>query len=223
MSPKSGGGHAAHDTTVRKGTRQHTPAAVKKQKAQAEKTAERHRHYKAKARRTHLKKHRDPIAYGHEHVPVSPILSLTFTEIDRLKIVAFTAISGDRREGVAEKFGHSSQAYLFAHQNDPGFNPANPPGTSPHEYRNGGPSPVQPSFVGTPAYPRMAAGAELSPHQLGIDLASNAQASAFCHEVEKVGLHFFQPYDTASELHHIQCRMTAETLIEWLVKHGVIR
>lgn len=212
-----------HDTHRHRGTRQHGARARAKQTNQHLRAAQRRRKYKATKRRHHLKTHYDPVAYGREHNPVSPILALTLTEVDRLDIVAFTVISGDRRAGVAERFGHSSQAYLWLHQNDPGFNPANPPGTSTHEYRNGGTSKLAPGFVGGPAYPKVPTGKLLPPHELGLDLASNDQASAFCHETAKVGLHFFQPYPTGSELHHINCRMEASALIDWLVHRKVIR
>lgn len=212
-----------HDTTRRVGTRQHSRKAHAQQTNQHLRAAARRRKYKAAKRREHLRTHYDPIAYGAEHIPVSPILSLTLREVDKLRIVSFTAISGDRRAGVAERFGHSSQTYLWLHQNDPGFNPANPPLTSTHEYRNGGTSKLAPGFVGGAAYPHVPVGAHLRPHQLGIDLASNAQASEFCSAVAKVGLHFFQPYPTGSELHHIGCRMEMHALIDWLVDRKVIR
>ncbi len=210
------------DTTRKKGTKRDTPEARDLQKKQARAAVNAKRVLKSAKRREHLTTHRDPVAYGREHVPVSPILLLTFERVDELKLLDFTVISGDRRAGVAEKFGHDSQTYLWEHQNDPGFNPANPPGTSPHEYKNGGPSKLMPGFVGGPAYPRMKVGAELDPHELGIDMGSNAEASAFCAAVESHGLHFFQPYDTGSELHHVQCRMKAEALITWLVHQHVI-
>lgn len=212
-----------HDTTRRPGTRHHTARAHAQQTNQHLRAAQRRHKYKARKRRDHLRKHYDPIAYGAEHIPVSPILSLTLTEVDKLKVVSFTAISGDRRAGVAERFGHSSQTYLWLHQNDPGFNPANPPLTSTHEYRNGGTSKLAPGFVGGPAYPGVPIGKLLAPHELGIDLASNEQATAFCNALERVGLHFFQPYPTGSELHHVNCRMTVNALIDWLIEHKVIR
>lgn len=205
------------------GTRQHTTTAHAQQAKQHALAPARRRRYKAKRRRHHLKTHYDPIAYGREHVPVSPILSLTLTQVDKLEVVQFTVISGDRRAGVAERFGHSSQAYLFDHQNDPGFNPANPPLTSTHEYRNGGENPRYPGYVGGAAYPKVPVGKHLAPHELGLDLGSNDEATAFCRAVERVGLHFFQPYPTGSELHHVNCRMTADELIRWLIKHKVIR
>jgi hypothetical protein len=205
------------------GTRQHTIAAHSRQRSQAARAAARRRHYRAQRRRKHLRTHYDPIAYGRERVPVSPILSLTLDKVDKLEIVQFTVISGDRRAGVAERFGHSSQEYLFLHQSEPGFNPANPPLTSTHEYRNGGENPRYPGYVGTPAFPRLKLGELLPPQLLGLDMASNGQAGVFCKETAKAGLHFFQPYQSGSELHHVCCRMTMNELIEWLHKHRVIR
>jgi hypothetical protein len=212
-----------HDTTRRPGTRHHTARARAQQTNQHLRAASRRRKYKARKRRHHLKTHYDPIAYGGQHIPVSPILSLTLRHVDKLHIVSFTAISGDRRAGVAERFGHSSQLYLWLHQHDPGFNPANPPGTSTPEYRNGGTSKLSPGYVGGPAYPKVSTGKLLAPHELGIDLASNEEATNFCHAVERVGLHFFQPYPTGSELHHVNCRMTVDALVGWLVNRNVIR
>lgn len=212
-----------HDTTRRVGTRQHSRKAHAQQTNQHLRAAQRRRKYKAAKRRDHLRTHYDPIAYGAERIPVSPILALTLHEVDKLHIVSFTAISGDRRAGVAERFGHSSQTYLWLHQHDPGFNPANPPLTSTHEYRNGGTSKLAPGYVGGPAYPKVPTGKLLSPHQLGIDLASNEQATAFCHATAEVGLHFFQPYPTGSELHHVNNRMEMHDLVDWLVDRKVIR
>lgn len=204
-------------------TRQRTPKARAQQQRQAAVAVIKRRRYRAQKRRQHLRRHFDPIAYGREHVPVSPVLNLTLREVDKLQVVQFTVISGDRRAGVAERFGHSSQEYLFEHQNDPGFNPANPPLTSTHEYRNGGENPRYPGYVGTPAFPNMPIGAHLAPQQLGLDLASNDEASEFCRELAKVGLVFFQPYQSGSELHHVCCRMQMKDLIEWLVRRRVIR
>lgn len=204
-------------------TRQHTRKAHGKQRRQHAAATVKARRAKAHKRRRHLATHYDPISYGTERVPVSPILKLTLDKVDKLDVVQFTVISGDRRAGVAERFGHSSQEYLFLHQNDPGFNPANPPLTSTHEYRNGGQNPRYPGYVGGAAFPRLPVGKLLGPQQLGLDLASNDQATVFCREVAKVGLEFFQPYPTGSELHHICCRMGAEELVQWLVHHRVIR
>lgn len=206
-------------------TRRHDEESRARQEKQRKIAERRHREeaqVSAHHRRRHLRTSYDAISYGHEHVPVSPILDLTLTELDRLHVVEFTVISGDRRAGVAERFGHDSQLYLFEHQNDPGFNPANPPLTSSHEYRNGGENRSYPGYVGGPAFPRIATGEKLKPQQLGLDLASNEQASEFCHAVDKVGLEFFQPYDSGSELHHICCRMPMADLIDWLVHHHVI-
>lgn len=171
----------------------------------------------ARKRRKHLRTSYDAVSYGSQTIPVSPILRLVLTECDKLGI-PFVAISGDRRAGVAERFGHSSQAALYQGfiEGRPGFLPANPPGQSSHEYRNGG-------AQGGPAFPRIARGAKLRPHQLGLDLASNAEATNFCNEAARHGLHFFQPYPTGTELHHICCRMGAKDLIRWLVKRGVIK
>jgi hypothetical protein len=204
-----------------RGTRKTDPASRHKQKRQAE--AAHARRARARRRRDHLRTSYDPIAYGHEHVPISPVLDLTLTHLDKLQVVEFTVISGDRRAGVAEKFGHDSQLYLFEHQNDPGFNPANPPLTSSHEYKNGGSNPRFPGYVGGPAFPRIKLGAKLKPQQLGIDLGSNEEASRFCSEVKHVDLEFFQPYNTGSELHHVCCRMGMDELIKWLEHHHVIR
>lgn len=56
--------------------------------------------------------------------------------------------------------GPSSQQYLFDHRNEPGFNPANPPGSSWHEYGTGltgGEWALAVDFAGPP-YPHGAPG-----------------------------------------------------------------
>lgn len=172
---------------------------------------------KARRRRKHLRTSYDAVSF--DGSPVSPVLALVLGQLRSKYGLDFGVISGDRRDGIAQKFGKSSQAQCYyGHLNgDPAYPyPANPPNSSTHEYVNGGNG-------GTPAFPRMAVGARLAPHQLGLDLRSNDEASAFCREAGRRGVRFFQPYPSGTELHHVCCRMKMRHLIQWLVREGVIR
>lgn len=170
---------------------------------------------KAKKRRDHIRHAYDPHAF--DTCPVPPSIYLILGDC-RDEGISFGVISADRRAGVAERFGHSSQAALYNHwrNGDPGYLPANPPGSSTHEYFNGGNG-------GTPAFPRLAVGLHLPPNLLGLDLRSNAEATAFCRAADEIGWHFFQPYPTTSEAHHVCLRMPMEKTVRHLVKRGVIR
>lgn len=103
--------------------------------------------------------------------------------------------SGNRQEGVAEKFGKMSQAALyrcwqtFASTGScpcSSCNPANPPGRSTHELRDDG-------IYGGPA------GRELEPWQLGVDATEADQLRAIAQEL---GFDLRRPYADAREQHH---------------------
>lgn len=99
--------------------------------------------------------------------------------------------SSDRRKGVAERYGHQSQAALYAGwaARRPGFNPANPPGRSSHELRSDG----NPIF-GKPV------GAVLSWYELGVDADEAEQLRQVLREM---GVDARRPYQTVSEAHHL--------------------
>jgi hypothetical protein len=164
--------------------------------------------------RDHLRHSYDPM--GFDGSPVSPVVFVVLTAA-RKRGVSFGVISGDRRDGVAQRFGHSSQDELYIHfiHGDPGYLPANPSNSSTHEYVNGGNG-------GTPAFPsvQFPVGGHLPPWALGLDLRSNAEATAFCAAVKaKLGIEFWQPYPTTSEAHHVDMRHDP---MPRLVKLGIV-
>lgn len=104
-------------------------------------------------------------------------------------------VSGDRREGVAEKYGKSSQAKLYrCYQNCtgdcPSCNPANPPGRSTHELRSDG-----------VAYPGPV-GRRLGWSQLGLDVSYAVELLSVLSEL---GYDFKRPYSDPREAHHLNC------------------
>jgi len=105
--------------------------------------------------------------------------------------IHFTLSSGDRRQGVAERFGHQSQAALYDcyRRGVPGCNPANPPGYSSHELHSDG----------NPVYgPR---GARIPWFKLGLDVNPNEALVAF---LSSHGYRVVHPYGSESnERHHI--------------------
>jgi hypothetical protein len=153
----------------------------------------------AKAHRQHLRRSKKP--KGFDGCPVSPIVHAVLSDCREHLDFKFQIISADRRDGVAQKFGHSSQLQLWnLFQHGKGL-PANPPLTSTHEYKNGGTSKYG---TGTPAYhTEFKVGATLPPWALGLDFASNDQATEFIGHAKDLGYHFFQPYNSGSELHHL--------------------
>lgn len=106
----------------------------------------------------------------------------------------FTITSADRRRGVAERYGHSSQYALYqAFLAGRGY-PANPPGRSSHELRSDG----------NPVY-RVPAGHSLAPYMLGIDAiddGSSNDCSRLLWHLQRVGFHVARPYHTGAEAHH---------------------
>jgi hypothetical protein len=89
------------------------------------------------------------------------------------------------------RFGKHTQAYLYEHQNEPGFNPANPPGFSTHELFNDG-----------MVYPRLRRGAKLEYWQLGIDVDDQDVEDAIAAAAH-YGWHLRRPYSSGSEQHHL--------------------
>lgn len=104
--------------------------------------------------------------------------------------VRFLLLSADRRLGVAERFGHSSQAKLYAcwMARKPGCNPANPPGRSTHELRSDG-----------VAY-RGPVGRRLAYWQMGLDIDPSSDLYVW---LNSHGYHVRRPYAAKSEYHHL--------------------
>lgn len=98
--------------------------------------------------------------------------------------------SSDRRLGVAERFGKSSQAALYRawQRREPGANPANPPGFSSHELRSDG----------TALFGKR--GRKLNWYELGLDASDSARLVA---ELRHLGVDARHPYTSPSEAHHV--------------------
>lgn len=107
--------------------------------------------------------------------------------------VRFRLLSADRRKGIPERYGHLSQAALYAGwlAHRAGFNPANPAGRSTHELRSDG-----------VAY-RGPVGRPLSWWQEGLDLDGS---EALREWAVKHGYSLFRPYPSGSEYHHLNFR-----------------
>lgn len=109
-----------------------------------------------------------------------------------------TVNSADRRDSVVRRFNkryHTdvhSQKFLFEHQDEPGFFPANPPGTSSHERRADGNV-----FYGK-------RGSLIPRYKLGIDAVQRPGGDA--HDVvawlNRRGYKATRPYFSSAERHH---------------------
>lgn len=98
--------------------------------------------------------------------------------------------SSDRRKGVAETYGHQSQAALYAGfvAGRPGFLPANPPGFSSHELRSDG----------TALFGER--GRVLPWFQLGLDVSDDG---TLVRVLADLGVRATHPYNSAAEAHHV--------------------
>lgn len=121
-------------------------------------------------------------------VKLIPVL----TEIKRVSGCTYQSIA--RMEAVADllaKCGKHTQQYLYDHQNQPGFNPANPPGFSTHELHSDGVAYRIPRGLRLPFY-----------WMIGIDIDD-----ADVDEARRVALNhgwlLVQPYPSGSEHHHV--------------------
>jgi hypothetical protein len=157
-----------------------------------------------RARKARHKMRHSKTPVGFDGVPVSPIVHHVLQDVREHSRRHFTLISADRRNLPAvRKFGHAIQADLWKAwvNHEPGANPANPPGTSTHEYRNGG---TNQGVTGSIAYHTLFAfGATLPPWGLGLDFASPADAEVFIEEAKRHGYPAFLPYPGTSEAHHV--------------------
>jgi len=140
-------------------------------------------------------------------VPMFRVLALALDHAQE-KGAAFQIASADRRDAVLAKFNKRygtnlhGQAYLVAHQNDPGFFPANPPNQTSHCLFSDG----------SPAYRVrgrvLPARARLPRYFLGIDAtdegpgAKTNDCSMLIGHLERLGYQVTRPYHTGSEAHH---------------------
>lgn len=118
----------------------------------------------------------------------------------------FAVFSADRRDNVLRRFNAAhgtnlhGQKYLYDHQHERGFYPANPPGKTSHCLRSDG----------NPAYRVdhrvIPPGGALPKYMLGIDVVDHGSAndcSRLVGILEHLGYHVTRPYHTGSEAHHM--------------------
>jgi len=118
----------------------------------------------------------------------------------------FTVTSGDRRPSTISAFNkkyHTNlhdQAYLYRHQHDPGFFPANPPDRGTHVLKGDG-------VVGY-------LHEDLPKYKLGIDVVSKGyynNAAPLVMWLNQHGYSVYRPYPSGSEAHHIVFRKSPAT------------
>jgi hypothetical protein len=114
----------------------------------------------------------------------------------------FVVTSADRREGVAEAYGKSSQAALYRlYLAGKGY-PANPPGRSSHELRSDG-NVVYLTPAGDPISRRM----------LGIDAVDDGcenSCDQLIQTLNALGIRAVKPYASGAEAHHFIIRNVFE-------------
>jgi lysozyme len=142
-----------------------------------------------------------------DNVPIFRALALALDQA-REAGAKFSVLSADRRDTTLARFNgqHGThlhgQQYLYDHQHDPGFYPANRPGTTSHcLFADGNPA----YRVGTKVLP---AGAKLPRYFLGIDACDTGpgckpnDCSSLIGTLERLGYHVTRPYHSGSEAHH---------------------
>lgn len=137
----------------------------------------------------------------------------------------FAVLSADRRDSVLARFNRlhgthlHGQQYLYDHQHDPGFFPANRPGTTSHCLCADG----NPAYrVGSRLIP---AGGRLPRWFLGIDAVDTGagakanDCSMLVGHLERLGYHVTRPYHSGAEAHHFS--FTSDPVVV-LQAHGRI-
>jgi lysozyme len=144
---------------------------------------------------------------AYQNVPIFRALALALDHAAE-DGARFTLLSADRRDAVLAKFNRlhgttlHGQQYLYDHQHDPGFFPANRPGTTSHCLCSDG----NPAYrVGARLIP---VGGKLPRWFLGIDAvdagpgAKANDCSMLVGRLERLGYHVTRPYHSGSEAHH---------------------
>lgn len=105
-----------------------------------------------------------------------------------------------------------AQQYLYDHQNEPGFNPANSPSTTSHCYFADG-NPHYASSAGR-VY---ASGARIPWFMVGTDLddyGKNEYVVHFLATAHGLGYPYVQPYASGSERHHVVLTKSPISVLE---------
>lgn len=121
------------------------------------------------------------------NVAPEEIIPLLATIQDETGLQYQSIFRGKEARGLLAKLGKHDQEFLFEHQNEPGFNPANPPGRSTHELRSDGVA-----YAGPP-------GRRLKWWQVGIDTDN---PEAFIRAANRHGWHAHITYPSNPREHH---------------------
>jgi GH24 family phage-related lysozyme (muramidase) len=161
---------------------------------------------------------------AYQNVPIFRALALALDHAAE-DGARFALLSADRRDPVLAKFNRAhgtslhGQQYLYDHQHDPGFFPANRPGTTSHCLCSDG----NPAYrVGTRLIP---AGGRLPRWFLGIDAVDSGpgakanDCSTLVGHLERLGYHVTRPYHSGAEAHHFS--FTSDPVVV-LQAHGRI-
>jgi hypothetical protein len=112
----------------------------------------------------------------------------------------FQLVSADRRDAVLARFNREhgtnlhGQQYLYDHQHEPGFYPANPPDETSHCLFSDG----------SPVY-RTPARGQIPAYMLGIDAVDRGKLNDCSHLVmvlNELGIPAVRPYPGTGEAHH---------------------
>jgi lysozyme len=144
---------------------------------------------------------------GFDDVPMFRALALALDHA-REAGAKFTVLSADRRDATLARFNRKhgthlhGQQYLYDHQGQPGFYPANRPGTTSHCLFADGNAAYR---VGSKILP---SGARMPRYFLGIDACDTGprckpnDCSSLIGTLERLGYHVTRPYHSGSEAHH---------------------
>jgi lysozyme len=144
---------------------------------------------------------------AYQRVPMFRALALALDHAAEMG-ARFSVFSADRRDTVLTRFNKQfgttlhGQQFLFDHQHQPGFFPANPPGHTSHCLCSDGNAAyrVKGKVV--------AAGGKLPNYFLGIDACDTGpgakpnDCSMLIGRLEGLGYHVTRPYHSGSEAHH---------------------
>ncbi len=140
-------------------------------------------------------------------VPMPRMLAFAIRDVER-NGAPVDIFSADRTVAAIEEHNRRyhtnlhAQQYLYDHQHEPGFNPANPPSLTSHCYRADATIAKLFGHIGvyivpTAAIPRWALGIDLS------DKGKSEDVSNFLAVSHRLGYRFAQPYASGSERHHV--------------------
>lgn len=140
-------------------------------------------------------------------VPMPRMIAFAIRDIERNGAPVVVASADRTVAAIAEhnaQFGTRlhAQQFLFDHQGEPGFNPANPPSRTSHCYKADATIAALLSRWGVPTV----AGGPIPRWALGVDLddvGKHEDVTKFMSVAHRLGYVFAQPYSSGSERHHV--------------------